>query len=133
MFFLTISAVALIAGIQLAFRGRAYLYSPGELSGWWANEEAPDEEMLRQEQRDDFALWLKWMNRANTAYNLGIVLLGCGMLGVLAPPEDASVQHAWFRWMAFAAAALGAGWESAALVRGLWRRRRLRALMTGDL
>lgn len=87
MLFMTVSAIALIGSIQLAFRGRGYLYRPGELRDWWTDETAPTEELLRQEQRDDFALWLRWMHRATTAYNLGIVLLGCGMLGLLAPPE----------------------------------------------
>ncbi|MGP4050250.1 hypothetical protein [Streptomyces sp. 2A115] len=124
MFFLTVSAIALIASVQLAFRGRGYLYSPGELRGWWTDESAPAEELLRQEQRDDFALWLRWMHRAATAYNLGIVLLGCGMLGLLAPPESASVQHAWSRWAGVGAATLGTGWEAVALVRAMWKRHR---------
>ncbi|GHG79028.1 hypothetical protein GCM10018779_59550 [Streptomyces griseocarneus] len=132
MLCLTLAAISLITSIQLAFRGRGYIYSPAELRDWWGDEPAPDEGLLQEEQREDFRRWVRWMHRAATAYNVGIILLGCGMLGLLAPPEGASLTHAGVRWLAVAATALGTGWESVSLTRLLWNRRHTRHLREED-
>ena len=133
MLCLTLAAIALIGSIQLAFRARGYLYSPAELRDWWDGVGAPSDEVLQQEQRRDFERWRLWVNRAALIYNLGVVLLGCGVAGVLAPPAEASEAHAGTRWLAAAAAMLGSGWESIVMARQLIAlRRRRRRLARGE-
>lgn len=132
MLFLTLAAIVLIGSIQTAFRGRSYLYSPSELRDWWAGEQAPPDLVLQREQRQDFAQWKRWANRAALAYNLGIILLGCGVAVLLAPPVGASEGHAGARWLAAGAAVLGAGWELLLVMRQLMMRRRTRHLAQGD-
>ncbi|MEU6299266.1 hypothetical protein [Streptomyces erythrochromogenes] len=126
MFCLTLAAIALIASIQSAFRARGYLYSPAELRDWWEGEQAPSDGVLQQEQRQDFERWMLWVNRAALVYNLGIVFLGCGVAGLLAPPDGASEAHAGVRWLAAGAAVLATGWELSSMSRQLLARRRRR-------
>ncbi|MBL1110155.1 hypothetical protein JK361_37310 [Streptomyces sp. 5-8] len=132
MLCLTLAAIALIGSIQTAFRARSYLYSPAELRDWWEGEQAPSDEVLQQEQRWDFAQWRLWVNRAALVYNLGIVLLGCGVAGLLAPPAGASEAHAGVRWLAAGATVLGTGWELIFMARQLMARRRRRRLVRGE-
>ncbi|MDQ1022615.1 cell division protein FtsW (lipid II flippase) [Streptomyces umbrinus] len=112
----TAAAICLIGSIQLAFRARRHLYSPAELYDWWKGQTPPEQEVLVEEQQRNFELWLRWTNRAGTAYNLGVTALGVGAVGLLAPPEAASQDHAIMRWLATAAVAASAGWELALTV-----------------
>lgn len=118
---LTLSSILLIASIQLAFHGRQYLYSPAELSDWWDGELTPATEVLQEEQREDFSKWAKFARRAAVAYNSGIVLLGYGMVGLLAPPGGVSPEHSVTRWIAVGFAVVGASWELGSMVRHAWR------------
>ncbi|GHD81074.1 hypothetical protein GCM10010317_103870 [Streptomyces mirabilis] len=83
----TVAAIFLIASVQLAFRGRSYLCSPAELYDWWTDVNRPRHEVLRGEHKRDFAQWTYWVSRAANTYNLGIVALGLGAIGLLARPK----------------------------------------------
>ncbi|MCL8015841.1 hypothetical protein [Streptomyces sp. AS02] len=119
----TVAAILLIASLQLAFRGRSCLYSPAELYDWWAGVTPPRRAVLQDEHKRDLEEWRYWASLAAHSYNLGIVTLGLGAIGVLAPPEGASIAHAWMRSLAAGAAAAGTAWELTATVRE-WRRER---------
>jgi len=113
----TLSAMSLIASIQLAVRGRRYLYTPGEALEWWGHESEHRIPRLQREHRRDLVEWMRWKNFSATAYNFGVVALGLGAMGLLAPPEAASPAHTVVRWVAVAAAAVGTAWETTVTVR----------------
>ncbi|MFE6942223.1 hypothetical protein [Streptomyces chartreusis] len=113
----TLASIFLIASVQLAFRGRSFLYTPAELHDWWKGVHPPSQTVLQDEHRADMEQWRRWVGRAGDAYNLGVVCLGLGAIGLLAPPANASTGHALMRWLAVAAAAVATAWELITAIR----------------
>jgi hypothetical protein len=127
---LTASALLFVTCLQLGFHARRHLYSYGDLTAWWTEEELEDRrDLLREEQHRDFVLWNRWRGRADVAYSGGLVLLWLGVAAVLAPPAAGTSSDTAFRWAAAAiaaCAALGeAVWSAYDPVRLRIRRRRL--------
>ncbi|WP_432042021.1 hypothetical protein [Streptomyces cadmiisoli] len=123
MLMLTLAAIALAASIQLALRGRRFLYSGDEVRALVAplaprsqesdhGPDGPDErddldaqtaEFTAELQATDFELWLTMSNRAAWAYQTGLVLLGLGLASILVPLAGASTADTVLRWIAVGA------------------------------
>ncbi|MFG2351338.1 hypothetical protein [Streptomyces phaeochromogenes] len=117
MLMLTLAAIALAASIQLALRGRRFLYSAGEVHSLVAplaprsqrgdrEQEELDElptDFTTELQADDFDQWLTMSSRAAWAYQTGLVLLGIGLASILAPPVTAGGSDAVLRWISVGA------------------------------
>ncbi|MFD8079275.1 hypothetical protein ACFV3E_42395 [Streptomyces sp. NPDC059718] len=114
MLALTASAVLFLASIEIAVRARAFLYNMDDVKTWFGSEEEPRTQDRAWRQRDDFMIWYRLTRWSTLAYRLGLVLLGVGAVGILAPPEHASAAHTACRW---AATAL---WCLALIAYGLW-------------
>jgi hypothetical protein len=98
---LVVSAVTLIASIQLSYHARLYLYSHGDLVNWYSEEFVRKmARPLYDRQKADFEKWEKHNYAAVTCFNVGTVLLGLGIAAALVPPDD-GVQAPW-RWTAAA-------------------------------
>ena len=100
MLALTAAAVSLLAGIHLALRARRYLYSRGDVEEWLGHLEGDEVPRHAVEQMWDMQVWRHWYSMSARAYDVGVALLGLGVLGLLAPPEHASTGHAACRWTA---------------------------------
>ncbi|MFE6744215.1 hypothetical protein, partial [Streptomyces tubercidicus] len=122
---LTLATVCLVTSVQHGFNARRYFYSPADVESWQLSQDAVDGgldedtaiELVRQRQRRDMDEWLRLSQHGVLAYNLGILLLACGMALVLAAPEGASLGHAACRWTASATAAAGAVAELESMLR----------------
>lgn len=98
---LVVSAMALIATIQLSYHARLYLYSYQDAVDWYSPEYVEDHrDRLRRQQATHLDEWLTYNNRAVYCFNAGTILLGLGVAAALAPPDDGR-QVAW-RWTAAA-------------------------------
>ncbi|EPD60848.1 hypothetical protein [Streptomyces sp. HGB0020] len=110
---LVISALALIASIQLSYHARLYLYSYDDLVNWYSEEYVKDHRLpLYNRQKDDFEDWEKYNFAAVVCFNAGTLLLGLGIAAALVPP-DGGVQAPW-RWTAAVVVLL------ATVVDGIW-------------
>ncbi len=96
---LVVSALVLIASIQLSYHARLYLYSYDDLVNWLSDKYVSNnEDVLWQNQQDDYKEWLKYNTAAVLCFNVGTLLLGFGVAAALVPP-DCSKQPGW-RWLA---------------------------------
>ncbi|MEU6350042.1 hypothetical protein ABZ896_12010 [Streptomyces sp. NPDC047072] len=110
---LVISALLLIASIQLSYHSRLYLYSYADLVDWLSEGYVGKNfASLHAKQERDHAKWKTYARAAVWCFNLGTVLLGFGVAAALVPPPGA-VQSPW-RWaaaiVAFVATALDTVW-----------------------
>ncbi|WP_189718450.1 hypothetical protein [Streptomyces phaeofaciens] len=103
MLALTVAAISLVTGIQLALRARHYLYSKAEVEEWHGPLVPSVEQLHAREQALHLMAWRNWYVRSYLAYNVGVALLGVGVLALLAPAEHASVAHSVCRWIAVTA------------------------------
>ncbi|MFD9328810.1 hypothetical protein [Streptomyces sp. NPDC060065] len=91
---LVVTAMLLIATIQLGYYARKFLYSRQDVYDWIPQpppaEGTADEKFLREWQNDDYHKWLRYNNRANNCFDLGLVLIGVSVANVLAPPHHHS-------------------------------------------
>ncbi|MGW4809950.1 hypothetical protein [Kitasatospora sp. NPDC004272] len=125
---LTVASAAFVMCVQCGFHARRHLYSPADLSGWWAEEDLRVHAAeLEEEQRRDYAVWERWTLWTRRCYSTGIVALWFGVGTALCPtPADHGSTGA-LRWAA-ASVALGTGvGELCWGVVPAWRRRRRRA------
>lgn len=96
---LVISAVALIAAIQLGYHSRLYLYSHQDLHDWYSTPYVEDNwGALRKDQAEHQKTWSRYSNAAVRCFNAGTLLLGLGIAASLAPGSR-SAQANW-RWAA---------------------------------
>ncbi|WP_330288228.1 hypothetical protein [Streptomyces sp. NBC_00576] len=110
---LVISALALVASIQLGYQGRLYLYSYDDLVSWKSIEFVDAEQMsLFKRQQEDQKKWRKYNTAAVHCFNGGTLLLGLGVAAALVPPK-CSMQSEW-RWAAAAVVLV------ATIVDGVW-------------
>ncbi|MFG3296549.1 hypothetical protein ACGF3G_48175 [Streptomyces sp. NPDC048179] len=110
---LVVSALTLIASIQLSYHSRLYLYSHADLVDWLSEEYVEEHaESLYREQKRDQAKWHRYSRTAVWCFNVGTLLLGLGIAAALVPPHCA-MQPGW-RWSAavvtFAATLMDAFW-----------------------
>ncbi|MGW3415888.1 hypothetical protein [Streptomyces sp. NPDC000888] len=91
---LVITAMVLIATIQLGYYARTFLYSRQDLYDWIPapppQEGTAEERFLRAWQNDDYYRWSRFNSRANTCFDLGLLLIGFSVASVLAPPHKHS-------------------------------------------
>lgn len=95
---LTITAILLVACIQVGFRARAVLYSKAEIDSWWPEEDRKADPLIdysiRVNQNNDYKKWLDYHKRARQFYNLAIVSLAFGISTALVPPSYyGSIDH----------------------------------------
>ncbi|MFV2121632.1 hypothetical protein ACE14D_25620, partial [Streptomyces sp. Act-28] len=110
MLLFTGAAVALLTAIQVSLSSRRFLYSSEDVRLWAAPPTVREEEQAAgrrapeehraEAQRRDFARWLWYSERATWAYQAGIVLLGIGFAGMVAPPSALHGADAVHRWIA---------------------------------
>ncbi|SEF57964.1 hypothetical protein SAMN04489712_101489 [Thermomonospora echinospora] len=113
---LVLSAIALIAAVQLGFWARAHVVTPAELAEWWPMLKPEDRwRRVRETQWRAAAHYRRWDDATRYAYSAGIVLLWLG-IGVALVPDDPSV----YRWvpavLAWLAALAEIIWSLAALM-----------------
>ncbi len=96
---LVISALALVASIQLAYHARLYLYSYDDLACWLGPKHVEANALkLKAKQKKDQEVWTWYQLRAIHAFNAGTVLLGLGVAAALVPPGCG--RQAGWRWTA---------------------------------
>jgi hypothetical protein len=64
---LTVTAVLMVACVQLGFRARSVIYSQADIESWWPASDRTDpitERDLRSLQRSDFEKWVNYRNVA---------------------------------------------------------------------
>jgi hypothetical protein len=136
---LTVTAVLLVACIQVGFRARAVLYSKGEIDSWWPEEERKVDPRIdysvRVNQNNDYRKWLGYHKRARQFYNLAIISLAFGISTALIPPLyygtiDHPIQLSQLesiaRWVATGLAACAGLGETAWWISDNMRQRKLR-------
>jgi hypothetical protein len=108
---MSMAVISLVGSIQYGFHARQLLYSVTDAQEWWGEEDfAKWAETIREHQLIHFAEWRVKINRAVTAYNIGITLLGVGAALSAAPPRTLHGLDEATRWAAvvvFAAGTLG--------------------------
>ncbi|AZP22797.1 hypothetical protein EJC51_46220 [Streptomyces aquilus] len=117
MLALTTAAVFLLAGIQLALRARRYLYSRADTQEWEGELEEGETPQRVYQQSSDMQVWRHWYATSARAYEIGVSLLGLGILGLLAPPDHASMGHAICRWTAVGVVGLAVVMQAVSAVR----------------
>ncbi|MET9900191.1 hypothetical protein [Streptomyces sp. NPDC006446] len=129
---LVVTAMLLIATIQLGYYARKFLYSRQDVYDWIPHpppEEGTEaEKFLREWQNDDYHKWLRYNNTANGCFDLGLLLIGVSVAAVLAPPHHhSSVWRTAAAWTVIACTVLEiaaiAGMERATNQRSASRRR----------
>ncbi|MGW6731126.1 hypothetical protein [Streptomyces sp. NPDC055013] len=124
MLMLTLAAIALAASIQLALRGRRFLYSADEVRSWAVSPNGPDSETDAAEaeitaaaQMADYEQWFDLSGRAALAYQTGLALLGLGLASILAPLAKATTSDAVLRWIAAGAVVSALGVHAFLIIR----------------
>lgn len=126
MLMLTLATLALVASIQLALRGRRFLYTADEVRSLVASPEGQDSdraallaEFNAEVQADDFDQWLMISGWAAWAYQAGLALLGLGLASILAPRTDATTPDTVLRWVAAGAIVCALGVQAILIRRAI--------------
>ncbi|WP_232026267.1 hypothetical protein [Streptomyces lincolnensis] len=110
---LVVSAITLIASIQLSYHARLYLYSYDDLVNWYSETYVSKHKLtLWQKQQEDHEDWQNYNLAAVICFNVGTLLLGLGIAAALVPPDDG--RQAPWRWTAAAISLL------ATVADGVW-------------
>ncbi|GAA3869421.1 hypothetical protein [Streptomyces lannensis] len=99
------SAIALIATMQIGADARKYLYNRQTIEAWYAPEDLKRSSELLERRSAHFIQWQVRNRRAVVTFNTGTMLLIFSVATALVPPHDE--QAAW-RWAAAGLALAGA-------------------------
>lgn len=83
--------VLLLTCVQCGFWARQYFASPDEAASWFPDYDTSRErqDKVQEEQRNNYAFYLRWANRARLTYAAGIVAVYCALAASLVPTSEA--------------------------------------------
>lgn len=96
----TVGVTMFVASLQCGFTARQYLYSASDVSAWMGEnilKKKGNEDLLKDEQGEDFFEWKRWIAKARIFYNIGILSLSASIVTIVLPADEDTGTQGLYR------------------------------------